>query len=58
MRKMAEIAKAIAVHDGRVVNWAVETPLRRMEDIQPLCNEVDKYLLDHPGETITITIER
>lgn len=55
---MEEIAKAIAVHNGLVVNWAVETPLRRLEDIQPLCNEVDKYLLDHPGETVTITIER
>lgn len=55
---MDEIARAVADHDGLNVNWLVHTPLRMTDDLTPLCNEVDKYLLDHPKQRVTIVIER
>lgn len=52
------VVKASAIYDGREFNWEVTTPRRMMDDLSPLCNEVDKYILDHPGYKVTILIER
>lgn len=54
-----EIAKAIADNThSPVVEWAVETPRRMLDAIQPLCDATDKFLLDNPGYKVTFIIER
>lgn len=51
---MAEIAKAIATHNGGIVIWNLHG---QPAGVDRVFNEVDKYLIDRPGYRVTITIE-
>jgi hypothetical protein len=55
---MDEIVRAIADHDGGIVDWHVDAPLSLLDDINPLCTAVDHFLLDRPGYKVTISITR
>jgi hypothetical protein len=52
------VAKASAKYDGREFNWEISTPRRMLPKVQPLCDAIDQFLIDHPGYRVTITIER
>lgn len=59
VRALDELVKASGVwRDGREIDWQISCPRRMLDAIRPLCDEVDKYILDHPGYKVTITIER
>lgn len=56
---MNEVAKAIADHDGAgAVDWVVNSPLNLLDEMRPMCDATDEFLLDHPGFRVTIVIER
>lgn len=57
---MDQVAKAIAVRwDGSgPVDWLLSVPRRMVEELQPLCNATDEFLLDHPGYRVTLVVER
>lgn len=55
---MDEVARAIADHDGRTVNWNVNSPLFMLDELRDICDATDAFLLDRPGYRVTVTVER
>lgn len=55
---MDEIVRAVARREAAGVDWQVNAPLREMEGLYELFDAADRYLLDHPGHRVTVSIER
>lgn len=55
---MAEIVRAIAAHGAAGIDWNVSAALKELEGLYEIFDAADRYLLDHPGHRMIVSIER
>ena len=61
---MDEIVRGAATHDGGLVKWLFVTDDKMPTDefaasqAQPIYDEIDRFVMDHPGYRVIIAIER
>lgn len=55
---MAEIVRAVAVHRATGIDWNVSAGLKELEGLYEIFDAADRYLMDHPGHRLIVSIER